>query len=67
MSNGEIDALVQEWGEEDVRKAFWLQGHIERNGLDGIQFSEKAEAKIAREGPMRVKNEIEAMMDDEYG
>jgi hypothetical protein len=67
MSDGGIDALVQAWGEEDVRKAFWLQGHIKRNGLDGINFSEKAETKIAREGPARCKNEIEAMMDDEYG
>jgi hypothetical protein len=66
MSDGEVDALVQAWGEEDVRKAFWLQSHIERNGLDGINFSEKAEAKIAREGPMYAKQQIEAKMREDY-
>jgi hypothetical protein len=66
MSDPEIDALVQAWGEEDVRKAFWLQGHIERNGLDGIDFTGKAETKIAREGPMHTKNKIERELDESY-
>jgi TRAP-type uncharacterized transport system substrate-binding protein len=66
MSDGEIDALVQAWGEEDVRKAFWLQSHIKRNGLDGIDFSGEARTKIAREGPMFAKQQIEAKMREDY-
>lgn len=66
MGDGEIDALVEQWGEEDVRKAFWLQGHIKRNGLDGIQFSAQARTKIKREGPMRAKQIIESEMEDSY-
>lgn len=66
MSSGEIDALIAEWGEEDVRKAFWLQSHIKRNGLDGIQFSKKADGAVSSYGPMRTKQIIEGHLDDSY-
>jgi hypothetical protein len=41
-----IDDLIDEHGEENVRKAFWLQEHIKKEGIDGIHFMQKAEAEV---------------------
>lgn len=57
-SNG-VDRLVSAHGEETVRKAFWLQQHIYEEGLDGIHFSDAAEADMEEMGPMLIKAAIE--------
>jgi hypothetical protein len=42
---------LSQYDEEVVAKAFWLQEHIRRYGLDGIQYSEVGERVAADEGP----------------
>lgn len=47
-----IDDLVDQYGEDNVTKAFWLQEKIKEDGLDGIHFMAKAEAKAKQVAPM---------------
>jgi len=55
----DIDALIDEYGEETVRKAFWLQDHIYKEGLRGIDFSGAAEDTMKEIGPPLIKKAIE--------
>lgn len=73
MASDEIEALFEEWGEENVRKAFWLQNHIKRNGVKGIHFmhpgdddSDSAETLMREAGPSMAKTYIEAELEDVY-
>lgn len=61
-----IDELVEEWGEDTVRKAFWLQKKIKHEGLDGIHFMEVGEAKAQSQAHLTVKSIVESRLDDEY-
>jgi len=54
-----IDELIEEHGEETVRKAFWLQEKIYEEGIEGVDFSEAAESRIKQQGPLLVKKAIE--------
>jgi hypothetical protein len=54
-----IDDLIEEHGEETVRKAFWLQEHIYEEGLAGVRFSDVAEEHMRQSGPRSVKRKIE--------
>ena len=72
MASDEIDQLVDEWGEDTVRKAFWLQTKIKHEGLDGIHFMHdegdgtSAESRMKKVGPGLAKMTIEAQMDENY-
>lgn len=37
---------MDQYGEGNVKKAFWLQQEIKKDGLDGIHFMESAETKV---------------------
>jgi hypothetical protein len=54
----DIDALVDEYGEGTVRKAFWLQQQIYEEGLRGIDFTGAAEDEMREIGPMLIKKAI---------
>lgn len=62
MGDQNIDELVDEYGEETVKKAFWLQEHIYEEGLEGANFTDEAKKKIRQNGPLLIKNAI----DDEF-
>lgn len=55
----DIDSLIDQHGEETIRKAFWLQEKIYEEGLDGIHFTDVAESKMEKVGPLLVNNAIE--------
>lgn len=54
----DIDTLVNEYGEENVRKAFWLQEEIKKDGIDGIHFMRVAEEYAEQNGPLHVSKAI---------
>ena len=73
MASDEIDSLVEKWGEDNVRKAFWLQNHIKNHGIKGIHFmhpgpegGDSAESHMRQVGPMMAKRIIEGEMKDTY-
>jgi len=55
----DIDTLVARHGEENVKKAFWLQQKIKREGLDGIGYMEDAKDRVRQMGPLLIKKAIE--------
>lgn len=65
-SNPEIDALIAAHGEGTVRKAFWLQRKIKRDGIDGIHFMGKAEGKVKQMSGAWMKQRIESNMAKDY-
>ncbi|WP_178915433.1 hypothetical protein [Natronomonas gomsonensis] len=46
QSNPAIEALINAHGEGAIRKAFWLQRKIKRDGIDGIHYMGRAEEKV---------------------
>jgi hypothetical protein len=54
-----IDDLVDQHGEETVRKAFWLQEQIYEEGIEAARFTDASESKMEQVGPMLVKQKIE--------
>ena len=50
-----IDDLIAKHGEEDVRKAFWLQQKISKEGIKGINFVREAEADMKKVGGLLTK------------
>lgn len=48
------------YDDEVISKAFWLQEHIRRYGIDGIYFTRRARNVAVQEGPDTVANFIEA-------
>lgn len=66
MADDELQALVDEWGEDDVQAAFWLQQHIKDNGLDGIEYMAKARGRLESTGEFTVKQIIEGQLDERY-
>jgi len=54
-----VDDLIEQHGQETIRKAFWLQDTIYREGLEAANFTEAAEESMRQIGPMRVKRRIE--------
>ena len=60
MAGDNIDALIDQYGEETVRKAFWLQEKIYEEGIEAVRFSDVAEEKMNKIGPMLVKRGIES-------
>lgn len=65
-SNPEIDALIAAHGEGTVRKAFWLQQKIKDDGIDGIHFMGKAEAKVSQMSGAWMKQRIKSNMKRDY-
>jgi len=59
MADGDIDSLIDQHGEDTVRKAFWLQQHIFEQGLAGVHFSKAAEKEMEQLGPLLIKKAIE--------
>lgn len=55
----DIDALIDEYGEDTVRKAFWLQQKIYEEGLRGIDFTGAAEEAMEETAETTVKENIE--------
>lgn len=66
MSDEEIDALVDEWGESTVEAAFWLSDHIKEEGLDGIGYMERGRNKLRSTGRFTTKQKMESQMDEKY-
>lgn len=62
----DIDALVDEWGEDNVQAAFWLQEHIKEQGLDGIKYMEAARNHLRVKGEGKVEKQMKQQMDDNY-
>lgn len=60
----DIDQLVEQYGEETVRKAFWLQQHIYEEGIKGIGFTGKAEQGMEKIGPFLLKDAIKDEFND---
>lgn len=50
---------LSQYDDEVVSKAFWLQEHIRRYGIDGIYFTEHARTVAEREGPDIVAKHID--------
>jgi hypothetical protein len=44
----DIDSLIDQYGEDNVKKAFWLQDEIRKDGLDGIHFMKYAETEVSQ-------------------
>lgn len=49
---------LSEYDDEVIAKAFWLQEHIRKNGLDGIHYMRQAERVAEEGGPLIVAHEI---------
>lgn len=47
------------YDDETIAKAFWLQEHIRRYGIDGIHFSRRARRVAEVSGPKIIANEID--------
>lgn len=62
MSDDDLDQLIDTYGEGNVRKAFWLQDEIRKDGLDGIHFMEYAEKEVKQFAPMITHSIIESQM-----
>jgi len=50
---------LENYDEEVVAKAFWLQEHIRRTGLDGVNYSAVGEGVAENVGDDVVANEID--------
>lgn len=50
---------LDEYDQEVISKAFWLQEHIRRYGIDGIYFSRRAREIARVHGPKDVANSID--------
>jgi hypothetical protein len=61
-----IDTLVEQWGEDDVYKAFWLQEHIKEQGIDGIGYMAAARAYLEKNGNDTTRREMKSQMDERY-
>jgi len=55
----DIDTLVNAYGEENVKKAFWLQQHIKDEGIDEINFMAAARRFAEGTGLLLIKKAIE--------
>lgn len=66
MANDEIESLISAHGEATVRKAFWLQSKIKEDGIDGIHFMGKAEAKVNQMSGAWMKQRIKSNMRKKY-
>lgn len=66
MADDNIDALVDEWGQEDVAAAFWLQQHIKDTGLEGIEYMEAARNHLRSRSNIIVGSTMKGEMDDNY-
>lgn len=66
MADDELQALVDEWGEDDVQAAFWLQQHIKEQGIDGIGYMALARSRLESTGEFTVKQTIEGVLDERY-
>lgn len=60
------DALVDEWGEENVQAAFALSKHIKKNGLDGIEYMSKARGRLQSEKHLTVSKKMKSKMNGDY-
>lgn len=49
---------LSQYDDETVAKAFWLQEHIRRYGIDGIHFTKRAKRVAEVQGPKIVAHEI---------
>lgn len=50
---------LDDYDDEVIAKAFWLQEHIRRYGIDGIHFSRRAKHVAEVQGPKIVADEID--------
>lgn len=66
MPDDNIQPLVDEWGEDNVQAAFWLQRHIKETGLDGIGYMEAARNHLRSTGQFTVKKKLQGQMNDRY-
>jgi len=64
MSN--TDTLVDEWGEDNVAAAFWLQQKIKDDGLDGIGYMEAARNRLRSNGEQTVREKMKQKMNNDY-
>lgn len=62
----EIDSLIDEWGEENVQKAFWLQNSIKKNGLKPIGFMSAAEKKMEAHKDQVVGGALRTTLKSKY-
>ena len=54
----DIDDLIDEHGEETVRKAFWLQKKIYEEGIEGVRFSDAAERAMEQKKESAVRRNV---------
>lgn len=66
MADDATDALVDEWGIDNVRAAFWLQSHIKRNGLDGIGYMAEARSHLESTKHITTKSKIRGALKSSY-
>lgn len=66
MSNDEIQALIDTFGEGNVTAAFWLQQHIKKHGLDGIGYMKYARGNANSQKYTTTKSSIEGKMEQQY-
>lgn len=59
---GQKTVNLDEYDDEVVAKAFWLQEHIRRYGIQGIYFSETAVGVAEREGPDIIADHIDRQL-----
>lgn len=62
----DIDALINQFGEGNVRKAFWLQDEIRKDGLDGIHFMEVAETNVSKYAHFLVYQAVRSEMKKKF-
>jgi hypothetical protein len=58
--------LVDTWGEENVKQAFWLSNHIKEHGLDGIEYMEAARNHLHSTGEFTVRQKMDSQMNKKY-
>lgn len=66
MADDNVEALVEEWGEDNVQAAFWLSQHIKEQGLDGIGYMKAAENHLHSTGDFTVQRKLETKMNGDY-
>ncbi|MFB6186995.1 MAG: hypothetical protein ABEI86_09050 [Halobacteriaceae archaeon] len=61
-----VDSLIDEWGSDNVQKAFMLQGEIKRHGLSGIHFMEGGEKAMESAKEEVIKANLRMHMENQY-
>lgn len=61
-----IEDLNEQYGSDNVTKAFWLQDRLREKGIDGIHFMREAEVKAQQVGPMITHQAIRSELSKRF-